>query len=52
MIIELPPLACINLMNNSTLIDVRGPYLTPELNNELQFNWETCGKNLPCVYLH
>ena len=26
-------------------IDVRGPYVTPELNNELQCNVETCGKN-------
>ena len=34
-------------------MDVRGPYVTPELNNELQFNvgniWE---KNLPCIYMH
>ena len=34
------------------VIDVRGPYVTPELNNELQCNVGNMWENLPCIYMH
>ena len=33
-------------------IDVRSPHVTPELNNELQFNVGNMWEKLPCIYMH
>ena len=33
-------------------MDVRSPYVTPKLNNELQCNVGNMWEKLPCIYMH
>ena len=46
---QAPPGKFLLLINR---IDVRGPYVTPELSNELQCNVGNMWENLPYIHMH
>ena len=52
LLLKMSVFQCNVLENLPRAIDVRGPYVTPELNNELQCNVGNMWEKLPCIYMH